>query len=91
MYYPSVSRRTNNIIGTIEALRARGTEFLDIPNAYYTELKKRLASSKVQVKEDLEKLQKLKILIDYDEEGYLLQVHQDLYEALDEQASSPKI
>ena len=55
-------------------MRARGTEFLDIPNAYYTELKKRLASSKVQVKEDLEKLQKLKILIDYDEEGYLLQV-----------------
>ena len=49
-------------------------EFLDIPSSYYNELKKRLALSKVQVKEDFEKLQKLKILIDYDEEGYLLQV-----------------
>ena len=44
-------------------------EFLDIPSSYYNELKKRLALSKVQVKEDFEKLQKLKILIDYDEEG----------------------
>jgi hypothetical protein len=54
-------------------------EFLDIPNTYYIELKKRLASSKVQVKEDLEKLQKLKILIDYDDEGYLLQVKKELF------------
>ena len=38
-------------------------EFLDIPSSYYNELKKRLALSKVQVKEDFEKLQKLKILI----------------------------
>jgi 4-hydroxyphenylpyruvate dioxygenase len=49
-------------------------EFLDIPSSYYNGLKKRLALSKVQVKEDLEKLEKLKILIDYDDQGYLLQV-----------------
>jgi 4-hydroxyphenylpyruvate dioxygenase-like putative hemolysin len=43
--------RTDNIIKAIEALRARGTEFLDIPNSYYNELKKRLGTSKVQVNE----------------------------------------
>ena len=49
-------------------------EFLDIPSSYYNGLKKRLALSKVQVKEDIEKLEKLKILVDYDDQGYLLQV-----------------
>lgn len=66
--------RSDNIIKSIEALRKRGTEFLDIPVAYYTELKRRLANSKVKVKEDIEMLQKLKILVDYDDNGYLLQV-----------------
>lgn len=54
--------------------RYRGTEFLDIPDSYYRELRKRLKSSKVQVKEDIDTLQKLKILIDYDDDGYLLQI-----------------
>ena len=66
--------RSDNIIASIEALRARGTEFLDIPDTYYRELKRHLANSKVQVKESLDTLQKLKILIDYDDDGYLLQV-----------------
>jgi len=66
--------RTDNIIDSIEALRQRGTQFLDIPDTYYNELKRRLLESKVEVKEDLNKLQKLKILVDYDDEGYLLQV-----------------
>ncbi|CAB4054649.1 HPD [Lepeophtheirus salmonis] len=55
-------------------LRERGTEFLNIPDTYYTELRKRLKNSKVQVKEDIEVLRKLKILIDYDDDGYLLQI-----------------
>ncbi len=55
-------------------LRKRGTEFLDIPDAYYDQLKRRLAKSKVKVKEDIDQLQKLKILIDYDDDGYLLQI-----------------
>merc|ERR1712183_81214 len=58
----------------ISALRYRGMEFLDIPDTYYNELRKRLKKSKVQVKEDLAILQKLKILIDYDDNGYLLQI-----------------
>ena len=49
-------------------------EFLDIPDAYYEQLRKRLARSKVKVVEDVAELQKLKILIDYDDNGYLLQV-----------------
>ena len=68
------SNRSENIIASIEALRARGTEFLDIPDIYYRELKRHLPNSKVKVKESLDTLQKLKILIDYDDDGYLLQV-----------------
>ena len=49
-------------------------EFLDIPDAYYNQLRKRLTKSKVKVVEDIDELQKLKILIDYDDNGYLLQV-----------------
>ena len=43
-----IALRTNNIIHTIEALRYRGTEFLSIPDSYYSELKKRLKLSKVR-------------------------------------------
>ena len=55
-------------------MRARGTEFLDIPAKYYTELKQRLQSAKVTVKEDMDTLQKLCILVDFDDNGYLLQI-----------------
>ena len=67
--------RTEDIIKTIENLRYRGTEFLNIPDAYYNQLRKRLQHSKVRVKESIDTLQKLKILIDYDDNGYLLQVN----------------
>lgn len=66
--------RSHDIIKTITNLRARGQEFLNIPDSYYDLLRKRLANSKVKVKEDLATLQKLKILIDYDDNGYLLQI-----------------
>ena len=66
--------RTDDIIKTIGNLRYRGTEFLNIPDTYYNELRKRLKHSKVRVKEDISVLQKLKILVDYDDNGYLLQV-----------------
>ena len=70
---PSLNR-THDIIASISNLRARGTEFLDIPSTYYAHLRERLKLSKVKVKEDLATLEKLKILIDYDDDGYLLQV-----------------
>lgn len=72
--FPIAFLRSNDIISSIEALRERGTEFLDIPDTYYRELKRHLPHSKVKVKESLDTLQKLKILIDYDDNGYLLQV-----------------
>ena len=68
------AHRSHDIIKSIENLRYRGTEFLDIPSTYYTQLRKRLAHSKVKVKEDIDTLERLKILIDYDDDGYLLQV-----------------
>lgn len=52
----------------------RGVEFLTIPDAYYDNLKKGLAHIGLEVKEDLEILQKMKILVDYDDKGYLLQI-----------------
>jgi 4-hydroxyphenylpyruvate dioxygenase len=69
-----IALRTNNIIETITNLKARGTEFLSIPDAYYTELRQRLKGAKVTVKEDMDVLQKLCILVDFDDEGYLLQI-----------------
>merc|ERR1711942_627499 len=66
--------RSFDIIASIENLRARGMEFLNIPDSYYNVLRKRLAKSPVKVKEDIDEIQRLKILIDYDDNGYLLQI-----------------
>lgn len=65
---------TNNIINTVSALIQRGVDFLTIPPSYYTNLKLRLASSNIQVDSDLELIEKYNILVDFDEQGYLLQI-----------------
>lgn len=62
------------IISQIQNLQTRGLEFLDVPDTYYDMLRNRLKTSGVQILEDVNILQKLKILIDYDENGYLLQI-----------------
>lgn len=49
-------------------------EFITIPDSYYDNLRERLQTSCTKILEDIEILQKLHILVDYDEEGYLLQV-----------------
>ncbi|KOC63806.1 4-hydroxyphenylpyruvate dioxygenase, partial [Habropoda laboriosa] len=69
-----IALNTNDIITAITNLHARGIEFLDVPDTYYDMLRNRLKSSSVYILEDLNILQKLKILIDYDENGYLLQI-----------------
>merc|ERR1712002_759744 len=69
-----IALRSFDIIKSIENLKARGMMFLDIPDSYYKQLRKRLANSPVKVTEDLDKIEKLKILIDYDDNGYLLQI-----------------
>ena len=65
---------TDDIIESIQNLKARGQEFLSVPDTYYDMLKERLKADDFQIKEDFETLRKLKILIDYDQTGYLLQI-----------------
>lgn len=77
-YYGSgvqhIAINVDNVIDVVANLTKRGLEFLDIPGAYYENLRKRLQLSRVEVKEDIDTLQKLKILVDYDDQGYLLQI-----------------
>ena len=63
---------TNDIIRTVDELRANGVEFLDTPDSYYEddELRSRIGNVRVPIEE----LQKRKILVDRDEDGYLLQI-----------------
>lgn len=62
---------TNDIIKTVRDLKSRGVEFLDAPpNAYYEDLNNRVG----KIDEDIAPLQELGILVDCDEEGYLLQL-----------------
>ncbi|MCM3771429.1 MULTISPECIES: 4-hydroxyphenylpyruvate dioxygenase [Priestia] len=61
---------TNDIIKTVKALKDNGVEFLDTPATYYEELSERVG----KIDEDLQKLQELSILVDRDDEGYLLQI-----------------
>jgi 4-hydroxyphenylpyruvate dioxygenase len=66
---------TDDIISTVTQLRARGVEFLSAPpKAYYDDIPNRLGAHMDMMKEDLTVLQSLAIMIDADEEGYLLQI-----------------
>ncbi|HVT86050.1 MAG TPA: 4-hydroxyphenylpyruvate dioxygenase [Chitinophagaceae bacterium] len=65
-----VAVATNNIVQTVTELRNRGVEFLKVPSSYYDILPERIG----RIDEDLEPLKELGILVDRDEEGYLLQV-----------------
>ena len=66
---------TDDIIHTISELKSRGVEFLPPPpQAYYDDIPNRLGEHMAIMKEDITELQKLSILIDADEEGYLLQI-----------------
>jgi 4-hydroxyphenylpyruvate dioxygenase len=61
---------TDDILKTVSALRERGVEFLYVPETYYEDVMDRVG----HINEDLKELKKLNILIDRDEEGYLLQI-----------------
>ena len=66
---------TDDIIHTISELKSRGVEFLPPPpQAYYDDIPNRLGEHMSIMKEDITELQKLSILVDADEEGYLLQI-----------------
>ena len=61
---------TDDILFTVSELRKRGMEFLYVPDTYYEDVLDRVG----KIEEDLKDLKKLNILIDRDEEGYLLQI-----------------
>jgi 4-hydroxyphenylpyruvate dioxygenase len=66
---------TDDILTTVRQLRERGVEFLSAPpQAYYDDIPARLGDHMKVVKEDLTEVAKLGILVDSDEEGYLLQI-----------------
>ena len=69
-----IALRTDDIVKAISVLKKRGVQFLSIPDLYYEHLKKRLSKSKVQIKEKIDELQRLGILVDFDDKGYLLQI-----------------
>jgi len=69
-----VALNTQDIIGAVRALRARGVRFLTIPKTYYAQLRERLAKSPVKVTQDLDAIEELNILVDFDDNGYLLQI-----------------
>jgi 4-hydroxyphenylpyruvate dioxygenase len=65
-----IAMATNDIVETVTHLKNRGVEFLKIPSGYYDNLLKRVGS----IDEDIVPLEELGILVDRDEEGYLLQI-----------------
>ena len=65
-----VALATNDIVKTVRDLMSRGVEFLKVPNTYYDDLLDRVG----HIDEDLEPLKELGILVDRDNEGYLLQL-----------------
>jgi 4-hydroxyphenylpyruvate dioxygenase len=66
---------TNDILDTVSKMRARGIEFLSTPpEEYYKAVPGRLQAHNHELGEDIEKLKALGIMIDADEEGYLLQI-----------------
>ena len=65
-----IAMATHDIIKTVSQLQQRGIEFLKVPDSYYQDLLSRVGN----IDEQLEPLQKLGILVDRDDEGYLLQI-----------------
>ncbi|HEV8537926.1 MAG TPA: 4-hydroxyphenylpyruvate dioxygenase [Bacteroidota bacterium] len=65
-----IAMATDSVIDTVRKLTAQGVEFLRVPSSYYDELQSRVG----KIDEPVDELQKLGILVDRDDEGYLLQI-----------------
>ncbi|MFN0157019.1 MAG: 4-hydroxyphenylpyruvate dioxygenase [Bacteroidota bacterium] len=65
-----IAMATDNIIETVSKMQQQGVEFLRVPNTYYEELKQRVGA----IDEPIEALSALGILVDRDDEGYMLQI-----------------
>ena len=61
---------TGDIVETVRGLTARGVEFLSVPSSYYDTLRERVG----EIREPIDILAELGILVDRDEDGYLLQI-----------------
>lgn len=65
-----IALATNDILDTVTKMQRQGVEFLTVPHSYYTELQQRVG----KIDEPVEELEKLGILVDRDDEGYMLQI-----------------
>ncbi len=65
-----VALATDDILMSVRKMRAKGVEFLDIPDTYYEDLTERIP----EVKDKIEEIKALSILVDRDDKGYLLQI-----------------
>lgn len=61
---------TDDILATVAQMKAQGVDFLTVPHSYYTELQERIG----KIDEPIEELERLGILVDRDNEGYMLQI-----------------
>ena len=68
-----IAMNTPDIIAAITNLKKNGVSFIQIPKTYYQDLRARLGQTSLQVQEDLDTIERLQILIDFDHDGYLLQ------------------
>jgi 4-hydroxyphenylpyruvate dioxygenase len=65
-----IALATNDILDTVSRLKQQGVEFLTVPHSYYTELQGRVG----KIDEPTDDLERLGILVDRDNEGYMLQI-----------------
>jgi 4-hydroxyphenylpyruvate dioxygenase len=65
-----IAMATDNIIETVASMRAQGVDFLRVPSTYYDDLEARVG----KIDEPMEELKKLGVLVDRDDEGYMLQL-----------------
>ena len=65
-----IAMTTEDIVATVEAMRSNGIEFIRVPGSYYEDAKERVP----QIADQIEALQRNGILVDKDEDGYLLQI-----------------
>lgn len=69
-----IAFRTHDIVSAVTNLKARGVQFLQVPSAYYQDLRQRLTQVSWTLGADLDVLERLNVLVDFDERGYLLQI-----------------
>ncbi len=65
-----IAMATGNILETVTKLNEQGVEFLRVPSSYYRELQDRVG----KINEPIEELERLGILVDRDDDGYMLQI-----------------